>query len=498
MVVLSVVVLAGGSFAGDPGIGWHMRTGQTIANQLSIPREDPFLFSSQGSEWICNQWLADLIFWAVYSAGGWPLLHILAVGLGLATYVCILPGAWRGEPIPRLLAILALFLGILLGSIQWMIRPVIFSFFLFALAYREASNLCEGNESLATWRTVLRLCLLFLLWANIHPAFILGLYVLAAGLCDCLWSCRLVGRRDWRKIFILAAAVIGPCLATLVNPYGIGLHRAAWRLGQDRYFMQLNVEWLSPDFRDPLFWPFLAVLFLLIGFRMWAGKSSWRIFDLLLVPVFVCLSLLHRRYIPFFSIIAIVPLSRSFWNAICCGAPQSGQHGLVGKIKETIVRLDGLCAPRGCGGFSIGPYLPVVFMAVASFVLMFHRLPGSRPGDSSPDEFFPKSAIDYIEFSSREGGKIFNHPNWGGYITWRLWPKHKAFIDDRNELNGRERYEEFFKINRLEHGWRELLSAYEIDWLLIKPDSALARGVTPQEGWHERHRDAQAVLFERS
>ena len=45
---------------------------------------------------------------------------------------------------------------------------------------------------------------------------------------------------------------------------------------------------------------------------------------------------------------------------------------------------------------------------------------------------------------------MYNHPNLGGPITFNLYPKCKASLDDRNELNGENAYKKFFSISDVE------------------------------------------------
>ncbi len=52
-------------FANDPGVGWHLATGDYILKNFSIPFIDPFLGGQEGRAWICDQWLADLILSAI-------------------------------------------------------------------------------------------------------------------------------------------------------------------------------------------------------------------------------------------------------------------------------------------------------------------------------------------------------------------------------------------------------------------------------------------------
>src|ERR1700755_2166271 len=46
---------------GDAGIGWHIRTGQLILGDHSIPRPDPFSSTMAGKPWFAWEWFYDAV-----------------------------------------------------------------------------------------------------------------------------------------------------------------------------------------------------------------------------------------------------------------------------------------------------------------------------------------------------------------------------------------------------------------------------------------------------
>jgi hypothetical protein len=83
---------------------------------------------------------------------------------------------------------------------------------------------------------------LMALWANLHCGWVigigtLGLYTTSAILYD------LIAGEGWRRGLRLAAITLSSLIATLLNPYGVGLWRAvAWAL-MAPYKRLANVEW---------------------------------------------------------------------------------------------------------------------------------------------------------------------------------------------------------------------------------------------------------------
>ena len=69
-----------------------------------------------------------------------------------------------------------------------------------------------------------------------------------------------------------------------------------------------------------------------------------------------------------------------------------------------------------------------------------------------------------------ERPRIFHAYDWGGYLTWHGWPDILTWIDDRNEVQGKERIERYFAIIAAEPGWERWLA--DIDWVCIDPEDA--------------------------
>ena len=82
---------------------------------------------------------------------------------------------------------------------------------------------------------------------------------------------------------------------------------------------------------------------------------------------------------------------------------------------------------------------------------------------------------DLDKWEKKEGRKpvIFHAYDWGGYITWHAWPELLNWIDDRNEVQGEDRFEEYLTILRAEPRWQEKLR--HVDFICIFPDAPLAK-----------------------
>ena len=251
---LSLVVFQLNNLADDPGVGWHLMTGKVISQSGNIPIVDPFLNYPTPRPWVADQWLSDLLLYFTYTLGAWPLVYAVLISIFFLTFFGVyLPWLSRLTRSPNLAAIVTL-LAFKMAQIHFIVRPVMCSFLLFALLLR----LVWPREN--TSRVIpsgLLVGLIFVFWANLHPAFFLGFLLLGLRVMDLALAARFKEAATW------CATTAFAIMCTLVNPYGVNLHLSILSLASDPFFMNLHMEWLSPDimrFEGQLFYGTLVLL----------------------------------------------------------------------------------------------------------------------------------------------------------------------------------------------------------------------------------------------
>jgi hypothetical protein len=176
---------------------WHLRAGQDIWRGI-MPTVERWSFTARGHVWPDHEWLSEALFYAVHRAGGMPLLAVMVASAATAAYVLV----WRLMAGPVLRRAALVFATLPATLIAASLRPQVFSLLLLMV-----------TMTLVVRRRFVFLPIVFLLWANLHGAVVIGLVVVAAAVVvAAVWE-----RRCFRAL-VIAATCSG--IATLLTPLG--------------------------------------------------------------------------------------------------------------------------------------------------------------------------------------------------------------------------------------------------------------------------------------
>jgi hypothetical protein len=463
-----------GNFADDPGVGWHLKNGQVIAETWQVPRFDTFLLSAAPRIWISDQWLSDLLLYQLYKTASWQLLYATIFSVFLITFFVLLYRLIADRTASFLAASIATLLAFKLSQIHYILRPVTFSIVAFALLWTvllrintTASFVRGKTVSGVSARHFLLMPFLFLLWSNLHPAFVLGLFVLIV-YCGSILI-RLIYDPDcnakdlFRLVRPYLLLTVICCLATIVNPYGLDLHRSIFLLGSSSYFMRLNTEWLPlslDEYSGRLFLVIMAVIALAVFLCRASGR--WRWFELFLIAVFAIKSCYAARFLPFFAIISAPVLA----DSLCLIGRSRLLARIPGFLRIAVAfeHFEKIEADLGRGKLLVPTLIVLVFLSV--FVrgdLLLYRGPF---GPNS--EKYPYEAVRFILNEVSGDVVVGATPNWGGFLTWQGQGKIKPVIDDRNTLLGEDAYKAYFAAMRADGTWEEYIRVNGVDFLLVE------------------------------
>jgi len=429
--------------------------------------EDPYAFTPTVSPFIHHEWgHGFLCLFLVRELGAIGLILLKLLLITLLAVCCCAVARVRGAKWQTV--ILLAFPVLCVFSLgMTTVRAQLFTFLglAFTLLVLEKDR-ARSPRRLLWWFTWL---VYLVLWTNLHGGFVIGPAVLGLHGIE-----QLLRRRPFLHLLPVGAAAF---LATLINPYGIELHRCLLHaLTLDRPHIR---EWY-PLWKLPwqTYLPFILLLALsvippLAAVRR-AGLSA---LDGIAVIVFLGLeSVLHLRFIPLYAIA---------W--LCC-APRWAEYALSPDRWAGARRL---LRPWGVAA--------LVFVLVGSLTGFANRRPFeisvaamSRKGHAS----YPVGAVEYLR-AGRISCRLMTHYNDGAYVMWHLYPRVTISMDGRYEAAYPPQLaEENFALYSAFPGWRDTLAAREPDAILCHVTRALAPELLrlEAEGWCRAYIDHEFIL----
>ncbi len=478
---------------GDPDIWWHLAAGRWMIEHGGVPRVDPFSFTALGTRWTDSHWLYEMILYSIQGLSGYGgiiLFNSLLVVGGLFFQERLL--VKRGLPWMLRLAALALTLAAAEPrGYGWTENASTISFlFMSVLFWCQAGT--RGKEAPDGGGASLP-CpgltpLLFVAWANLHRGCLLGLAVLALAFIEESRG------RIWRRPRSLGLLLLC-ALATLANPYGLGLYRHAFL--DVRLSPLHTLNWARTPFHHlEIFWAVFAVFWVS---RVWSalrplaspalrergslGGREW------LVPLFLgWIAARHAWGVRFFALYAVADLA--------CGAWEWLKKRLARTLDSSARAAAQVGRPRFLDG---GPAV-----ALTVFALLLRAI-AAQPARALIDKGrVPVGACDVIE-SRRIEGPFYNDYGFGGYFIWRFAGKLPVFIDGRYPaVEGYIPLHE--RLMRAKLGspedWRRFLDFYGVRSALVgypPPQTPLSRFALyfPRSRWKLVYQDGIALLFVR-
>ncbi|HVZ74122.1 MAG TPA: hypothetical protein VHJ20_17205 [Polyangia bacterium] len=370
---------------------WHLRAGQDFWRTHAVPLVETYSHTAAGAFWPNHEWLWQAASYAVFRAGGFPLL-VLA-GATIVTLAFAL--AYRlmvGPTTPRFLLMV---LAMPLSASVWALRPQIASLALLAvlltLVVRER------------WRW---LPPLFALWANVHGAVALGGAVLVAVALAAIWKAR-QDRGARRRAVVLVALVPVCALATALTPLGFRLWSfIVESMGRSREIGIDEWRWSAPT--KPLeiaFWVLALAFVALVWRRRRALASDWPTLALTAAALAILpLAARAGRNIAPFLLVAIPAASRLL-----------GETFVIGRARDS---------GEDRSRFNLA--FLIVFGALGVAVVgVAWSLPVPRLGWSP----IGAGALAAVRACP---GPLYNRYNEGGYLIW-LAPERPVFLDSRQD-----------------------------------------------------------------
>jgi hypothetical protein len=440
---------------GDLGI-W-IAQGLATLKAHALLRHD--IFSAfPTKELVYPSWGISIVYALIYRLGGLDLVAILhpaammvLLWILYSNSIFRLKKPWSGKN-------RALVFFCLVGSIGlWTARPNFLSLFPLTLSF-----LILNKDAKLSKKDILRLCLLQILWVNLH-----GSFILLPGMLG--WRALFGGRENRASNFAALALVFSSCL---LNPFGVAVFPYVWEtftVSRGRI-----EEWQKTS--AFLYFPTGVCFYLMVaGLALLSRKR---------------LSVLRS---PFFALICVGFVSIRF-SALptLLFLPFAYSLGLL--TDETTE-----AAPASRVQLTINAAIVACW---AAFAVMFNpylkpRFAFLLPESKRPvyDLSAPFDVAARIRESSHHG-TVFADWIYGSFLM--LEQPNRIFLDTRNIIYSDSEVQEFTRIINGDPAWRDFFSRYGVDFVVLeKPRSNLANALSQDPAWTLSVENENTLLFQR-
>lgn len=482
-------------------LAYNIRAGDLILDQGAVLRTDPFAFTTAGGPWLDQQWGAQVLLALADRAGGWAglaILRALLVGLviGLVYVACRRSGV--GQRVGAWLALAAF----VLAAAAMGMRPQLLGMVLFAatLAILAGRSGRTGRVRWAVWL----IPLLVIPWASIHGSFIFAPVAVGVAWLEDL----LAGRPAARTMLAVA---ITTALASLVNPFGIGVWSYAIGLTTNPTIRRLISEWqptapLSAS--GLLLYGSMIIFGLLILRRLRADAAAgsrrglWRQVG----PAILWLALLGivaasaERGIAWWALAAPVAVAgllgrpRAVEASGAAEAPRAMEppgEGAAGSAPALVERIERASGLNGA---------IVVVLALVCVVL----LPVWRGGtalEGPPGLLTDAPAGITTALLARAGpaDRVWNAQRWGSWLELAL-PGVPIAVDSRIEVIPTAAWDDHIALSDGAADWQATLDRWQVTVVVASREeqAALIPLIQASSAWTQVYQDADGLIFIRA
>lgn len=379
----------------------YVLTGRLILDHLRIPHTDSFSFTFDGQPWVTWEWLGGVVLAFAWDLGGVPGLYALRLAtVGIA--VCVLVAVLQRERVDRPTTCV-LFVGLFILCLQPRVgdRPYMWGFPCLALTLLWGRSVVDRP----TWPGFFRLFVLLLAWVGLHPSSTLGLVLVGTLAVErVLADWRADGARAiWAQHRARLLVPVGLATAALTSPnlpeYG---HKLSVILSR-----RVSGEWSSLaehlTHGHPWVYVYGAIVTALVG-TVILDRAARRSPLTWLAAALAVYAYVYSRFVAVFAVVAL--------------------PAIYGGVTRRLRLVEGFELTSRA--------VRVAILGVTAWAV---NLETQQVYDGFDIALDPRTnPIAQADFMERHGmkGRVFA-PTRGAnaYLSMRLWPEVKIFIDGR-------------------------------------------------------------------
>jgi hypothetical protein len=422
----------------------HLATGRLILESGSVPSVDSYTFTSAGSPWVVQSWLASVVYASLERIGGFDAIRWWTA-LQMAVLCALI---WRlthrAQSVPLRIALVA---ATIVASGGWSERP-----YLLALVFLCVALLVMERDSVAS----LWLVPLGWLWANTHGGWLLALVLLVS-----MVGGRLLDQADARLAVRKVVALSAGIASGVVGPLGVSALTFPFSAAAQPQRFAGVVEWQAPTFRTMEQRVFLVLV--ICSILALVRRPTWS----LALPgaVSIAVALMAQRNID--VVLPVIAMS----------------------LASTIPTVGSLRCSSRSRGFAAAALACVVLAASAV----------SHSGSSAfVDRGYPAALVTLLEERQVIGRDRIVAPDFvGNYLTARYGAAVRIFSDDRFDMLPEDLIDDAAVLFDAGPTWRSVLDSHAIEIVIVPGDDPLAQVLRESTEWRIVAVDDRWVQAER-
>ncbi len=420
-------------------LGRHLENGKIVWQNAQVLFTNFYSYTETNFPFINHHWFAGVIYYAVYSTGGFKLLSLFNILLILSAFSLAFSLSKKrlGFYLTALLSLPVIFL----LSERVEIRPEMFSYLFFFITWFIIEKVEEKKHYHLLWW----LLPLFFLWVNVHIYFFLGLALIAFKAMAEFWPSfiKQSGRfkiriiRAWRQskvwwlnlLYITIICLFNPnTIKGLLYPFSI-LKNYGYEIAENKSIFYLSHLMLNYNF---FLFKLLFLLLILswLSYFFFSQKMRW--FELAVSILFSVMALLFSRNLAIFALVA--------WVVISINLRPVYQYAKKIVYSLRIKKIN-------CQSDLVAGALLFLFILASAVFLSTGAYKAGNFSHGSLGWGLDQGATDSIKFfkANKLSGPIFNNYDIGSALIFWLYPQEKVFVDNRPEAYGKEFFNTIYR-----------------------------------------------------
>ncbi len=399
---------------------WLTLVGGREIVEHGLPARDRLAVLTSGREWVDQQWLAHVLYYAAARATGLAGAYGLqAVALLLAMGLAMVAARRRGGSMRAVALVVPAML--LVAPSGWDLRAQALAYVPFVLVLWL---LVEHRRHVRP--AVLAVLPVLVLWANLHGSVLLGASLVALYGVSMLVRPALRGSRITAAVLVLAAPV-----SVLASPYGLDLVGYYRRVVADPPFAGLVLEWQRATFvpSTALFWLGGAVALALVARR----PKAFTPFEAGVLAVTFAAGVFAVRNLVWFALAAAVLVPHAIDAEVPALARRRSVRSDAATVSIAVALVTGLAA-----------------WSLVHFDSRFRAL-------------WPARGAERVSLAAAADGRVFASERLADWLLWeRPSLRGRIAYDARVELLSRREAERIVELESGVPGSDSVLSGYSV------------------------------------